>query len=138
MLLPVVFIILLVITIFLNQKAFNQDKEALGTEVYVRVTDIRTNSGGVNPGALVVTVSYQGKEYKLNGVPSNAHFVMENSRKYQSEISAKLYNGKLYYDSTSIYLLADKIYYAFLAATFLVFCIMGTRWLEKQRGNRRL
>lgn len=120
-LVPAAFIILLTITIFLRQKAFGQDKEALATEVSVRVVDIKTKSSGLNPGSLVVTVSYRGEEYRLHGVPSDAHFVMENSRKYRSTVSAKLYNGKLYYDAASILLLEDKLYYAFLAATFLVF-----------------
>lgn len=118
---PAVLIILLVLTIFFRQKAFSQDKEALATEVSVRVVDIKTKSSGLDSGSLVVTVSYQGEEYRLHGVPSDAHFVMENSRRYRSTVSAKLYDGKLYYDATSILLLEDKLYYAFLAATFLVF-----------------
>ena len=101
-----------------------QDKEAMGTSVSVKVTDVRTNSTGLNPGGLDVTVTYQGKTYKLQGVPSGAHFVMENSMKYQSTIDAKLYKGKLYYDSTSIRTLSDKIYFAFLVATFFVFVLM--------------
>ncbi len=123
-LLPVVFVVLLILTIILNRQAFGRDKEALGTEVSVEVTEIKTQSTGLNPGSLIVTVSYQGEEYRLHGVPSNAHFVMENSKKLHSTVSAKLYNGKMYYDSTSIYLLADKLYYASLAATFLVFILM--------------
>lgn len=129
-LLPAAFIILLVITIFLHQRAFGQDKEALATEVSVRVVDIKVKSGGLNSGSLIVTVSYRDEEYRLHGVPSNAHFVMENSMKYRSTISAKLYNGKLYYDAASIHLLADKLYYAFLAATFLVFCYMVCHKLQ--------
>lgn len=133
---PIVFILLLVITVILNQKAFNQDKEALGTEVYVKVIDIKTKSQGLNPGGLVVTVSYKGEEYRLHGVPSSAHFVMENSRKYGSEIKAVLYNGKLYYDSSSIKLLSDKLYYAFLLATLLVFSYMILQMKEKQQRKR--
>lgn len=133
---PIVFILLLVITVILNQKAFNQDKEALGTEVYVKVIDIKTKSQGLNPGGLVVTVSYKGEEYRLQGVPSSAHFVMENSRKYGSEIKAVLYNGKLYYDSSSIKLLSDKLYYAFLLATLLVFSYMILQMREKQQRKR--
>lgn len=123
-LLPVIFIILLVVTFFLHQKAFGQDKEALATEVSVRVVDVKIKSGGLNSGSLVVTVSYQGEEYKLHGVPSSAHFVMENSMKFRSTVSAKLYNGKMYYDAASIHLLADKLYYVSLAATFFVFSYM--------------
>lgn len=74
-LVPAVFIILLIITIFLHQKAFGQDKEALATEVSVRVVDIIIKSSGLNTGSLVVTVSYQGEEYRLHIVPSSAHFV---------------------------------------------------------------
>ncbi|MDE6673749.1 MAG: hypothetical protein K2K19_02910 [Acetatifactor sp.] len=136
--LPIVFIILLVITIILHQKAFSVDKEALGTEVYVRVVDIKTKSGGLDSGSLLVTVSYQGEEYRLHGVPSSAHFVMKNSMNFRSSISATLYNGKLYYDSTSIYLLTDKLYYAFLVATFLVFCTMVMQMKEKRQDNRNL
>ena len=130
--LPAVFIILLVITISLYQKASSVDKEALGTDVYVRVTDIKTKSGGLDSGSLVVTVSYQGEEYRLYGVPSSAHFVMKNSKNYRSSIRARLYNGKMYYDSTSIHLLADTLYYAFLAATVLAFSAMFVQWKEKQ------
>lgn len=130
--LPVIFIILLIITIFLHQKAFNVDKEALGTDVYVRVTDIKIKSGGLDSGKLIVTVSYQGEEYRLYGVPSSAHFVMKNSKNFRSSISAKLYNGKLYYDAASINLLADKLYYAFLGATVLVLGAMYLQWKEKQ------
>lgn len=108
------------------------DKEALGTDVYVRVTDIKTKSGGLDSGSLVVTVSYQGEEYRLYGVPSSAHFVMKNSKNYRSSICARLYNGKMYYDSTSIHLLVDKLYYAFLAATVLAFSAMFMQWKEKQ------
>lgn len=118
---PAVLIILLVLTIFFRQKAFSQDKEALATEVSVRVVDIKTKSSGLNPGSLVVTVSYQGEEYRLHGVPSSAHFSMENSRKYRIKISAMLYNGRLYYDATSILLPEDILYYAFLAATYILF-----------------
>lgn len=77
-LVPAVFIILLIITIitiFLHQKAFGQDKEALATEVSVRVVDNKIKSSGLNAGSLVVTVSYQGEEYRLHIVPSSAHFV---------------------------------------------------------------
>lgn len=122
--LPVIFVVLLVLTIVFHRQAFGQDKEAMGTSVSVKVTDVRTNSTGLNPGGLDVTVTYQGKTYKLQGVPSGAHFVMENSMKYQSTIDAKLYKGKLYYDSTSIRTLSDKIYFAFLVATFFVFVLM--------------
>ena len=123
-LLPVVFVVLLVLTIVFHRQAFGQDKEALGTWVSVRVTDVRVNATGLNPGGLNVTVSYQGDTYKLHGVPSSAQFVMENSIKYRSTVDAKLYEGKLYYDSTSIHPLSDKIYFAFLAATFVVFILM--------------
>lgn len=133
LILPVAFVILLILTIYFRQNAFNQDKEDLGTEVYVKVIDVKTKSSGLNPGALLVTVSYQGEEYRLHGVPSSDHFVMENSRKYGSTISAKLYNGKLYYNSVSIYLLSDKLYFAFLAATFLVFCLMFMQLKEKMQ-----
>lgn len=51
-------------------------------------------------------VKLMGETYKLQGVLSSAHFVMENSLKYRSTIKAKLYNGKMYYDSTSIYQLS--------------------------------
>lgn len=44
----------------------------------------------------------------------------------------------LYYDSTSIYLLTDKLYYAFLAATFLAFCTMVMQMKEKRQDNRNL
>lgn len=123
-LLPIFFVVLLVLTVVFRQQAFGQDKEALGTWVSVRVTEVKVNSAGLNPGGLNVTVSYQGETYKLHGVPSSAHFVMENSLKYRSTIKAKLYDGKMYYDSTSIYQLSDKLYYAFLAATFFVFVLM--------------
>ncbi len=136
LLLPVVFILLLVITIIFHQKAFSQNKEALGTEVSVKVIDIKTKSQGLNPGGLAVTVSYRGEKYKLYGVPSNAHFIMENSKKYGSTISVKLYSGKLYYDSASIKLLSDKLYYAFLLATLLVFSLMFVKMKEKQQGSR--
>ncbi|MDE5892108.1 MAG: hypothetical protein K2H45_04185 [Acetatifactor sp.] len=130
--LPALFIILLVTTIILNRRAFSVDKEALGTEVYVKVTDIKTKSGGLDSGSLLVTVSYQGEEYRLNGVPSNAHFVMKNSKNLGSSICVKLYNGKLYYDSTSIHLLADKLYYACLAATVLSLGAIYMQWQEKR------
>lgn len=122
--LPAVFMVLLALTIVFHQWAFSQDKEALGTDVHVKVTEIRANGGGLNPGGLNVTVSYQGEKYRLRGVPSSAHFVMENSRKYRSTICARLYNGKLYYASSSISLLSDKLYYTSLAATFFVFVLM--------------
>ena len=130
--LPAVFIILLVITIILHQKAFSVDKEALGTDVYVRVTDIKTKSGGLDSGSLVVTVSYQGEKYRLYGVPSSAHFVMKNSKNYRSSIRVRLYNGKMYYDATSIFLLADKLYYAFLIATVFALGAIYLQWKEKQ------
>ncbi|MCI8600355.1 MAG: hypothetical protein HFE45_02000 [Oscillospiraceae bacterium] len=130
-LLPVVFAILLLLTIFLHQQAFSQDKDALGTDVSVKVTEIKTGGSRLNPGSLRVTVSYQGEEYRLYGVPSGAHFVMENSKKYRSTVSAVLYDGKMYYDSTSIKLLSDKLYYAALAATFIVFVLICAPLLEK-------
>ena len=133
--LPVIFILLLVVTIILHQKASGVDKDALGTEVYVRVVDIKAKSGGLDSGSLIVTVSYQGEEYRLYGVPSSAHFVMKNSKNYRSSIGAILYDGKLYYDSASISLPADKLYYAFLAATFLVFCMMVMQMKEKRQDN---
>lgn len=136
--LPVAFVILLVISVLLNRITFGQDKEALGTEVDVRVVDVKTRSTGLNPGGLRVTVSYKGEEYELHGVPSNAHFVMENSRKYRSTVSAILYNGKMYYGASSIQLWTDKIYYASLLATLFVFSAMVMQQMEKQRGNRRL
>ena len=128
--LPVVFVVLLILTIIFHQQAYNQDKEALGTIVSVKVIDVKTKSSGFSPGGLDVTVSYQGEAYKLQGVPSSAHFVMKNSKTYHSTISVKLYNGKLYYDSANIHLLVDKIYYAFLAATFLVFVLIFAQWKE--------
>ena len=131
LLLPAVFVVLLILTIVLHQQANGQDKESLGTEVHVKVTEIKTNSGGLNPGGLKVTVSYQGKEYRLRGVPSGAHFVMENSRRYGSTVSAKLYDDKLYYDSSSIFLMSDKLYYAALMATFLVFVLIFGQWKER-------
>ncbi len=130
--LPVAFIILLLITIVLYQIAFSVDKEALGTEVNVKVTDIKIKSGGLNAGSLAVTVSYQGEEYRLHGVPSNAHFIMENSRKYGNTIKVKLYNGKMYYDSVNIHLFADKLYYASLLATIVVLGAMYLQWKEKR------
>lgn len=130
--LPAAFIILLLLTIFLHQKAFNVDKEALGTEVNVRVTDVKVKSGGLDSGGLAVTVSYQGEEYRLQGVPSSAHFMMKNSKNYGSTIKVKLYNGKMYYDSVNIQLLADKLYYASLLATVLVLGAMYLQWKEKQ------
>ena len=132
-LLPIIFVLLLILTIFLNRQAFGQDKEALGEEVSVRVTEIKTGGSRLNPGSLRVMVSYQGEEYKLNGVPSGAHFVMENSKKYRSTVSAVFYDGKMYYDSSCIHLLADKLYYAALAATFLVFVLICAPLLEKMR-----
>lgn len=125
-------ILLLIITIFLHQKAFSRDKEALATEVPVRVVDIKTKSSGLNPGSLVVTVSYQGEKYRLHGVPSNAHFSMENSRKLRIKISAKLYNGKLYYDAASILLLDDILYYAFLAATYILFIYFVCHMIQRR------
>lgn len=132
-LLPAVFVISLILTIVLHQWAYSQDKEALGTEVRVKVTDVKTNGGGLNPGGLKVTVSYKGESYRLNGVPSSDHFVMENSRKFRTTVSAKLYDGKLYYKSTSIMLLPDKLYYASLAATVTIFGIMFVQWKQKPR-----
>ena len=126
--LPAAFVVLLVLTIVFHRQAFSQDKETLGTEVHVKVTDIKVRSGKLNPGGLNVTVSYQGEKYKLNGVPSGAHFAMKNSKTYGSTVSAILYNGKMYYDSTSIFLPADKIYYASLAAAFVVFVLMFGQW----------
>lgn len=52
LLLPVLFVVLLVLTIILRQQAFGQDKETLGSTVSVKVTDIRVNAGGLNPGGL--------------------------------------------------------------------------------------
>lgn len=135
---PVVFVVLLALTVVLHQWAFSQDKEALGTDVHVRVTEIKANGTGLNPGGLNVTVSYQGESYRLHGVPSSAHFVMENSRKYHSTISARLYNGKLYYDSSSIRLLSDKLYYASLAATFFVFVLMFGKKAGIIDGGKKL
>ena len=135
LLLPVLFVILLVLTIILRQQAFGQDKETLGSTVSVKVTDIRVNAGGLNPGGLKVTVSYQGEDCRLHGVPANAQFVMENSRAYGTAVSAVLYRGKLYYDSASIYLWSDKLYYAALAGTFLVFILMFAKFKEKLQGD---
>ena len=89
----------------------------------------------MNPGGLKVTVSYQGEDCRLHGVPANAQFVMENSRAYGTAVSAVLYRGKLYYDSASIYLWSDKLYYAALAGTFLVFILMFARLKEKLQGD---
>ncbi len=44
LLLPVLFVVLLVLTIILRQQAFGQDKETLGSTVSVKVTDIRVNA----------------------------------------------------------------------------------------------
>ena len=130
-LLPVAFVALLILTIVLHQWAYSQDKEALGTDVRVKVTDVKVNGGGLNPGGLKVTVSYKGESYRLKGVPSSDQFFMENSRKYHTTVSAKLYDGKIYYNSTSIMLLSDKLYFASLAATFTIFCIMFVQWRQK-------
>lgn len=99
LLLPAVFIVCLVLTIIFHQQASRVDKEALGTEVDVKVTEIKTKSTGLNPGALSVTVSYKGEAYKLYGVPGSAHFAMKNSKAYHSTISARLYDGEMYYDA---------------------------------------
>lgn len=131
LLLPVAFVVLLALTIFLRQRAFGQDKEALGKDVSVEVTEVKAKSSGLNPGKLMVTVTYQGEDCRLYGVPSGARFAMENSKKYHSAVGAKLYNKKLYYDSASINRLADKLYYAALAATFLVFILMLARLKDK-------
>lgn len=130
-LLPVAFVALLILTIVLHQWACSQDKEALGTDVRVKVTDVKVNGSGLNPGGLKVTVSYNGESYRLKGVSSSDHFFMENSRKYHTTVSAKLYDGKLYYNSTSIMLLSDKLYFASLAVTFAIFCIMFVQWRQK-------
>lgn len=84
-------------------------------------------------GGLKVTVSYKGKSYRLKGVTNSDQFAMENSRMFRIPISAKLYDGKLYYKSTSIMLLSDKLYYASLVATVIIFGIMFVQWNEKQR-----
>lgn len=131
LLLPAAFVVLLALTIFLRQRAFGQDKEALGKDVSVKVTEVKAKSSGLNPGKLMVTVFYQGEECRLYGVPSGAWSAMESSKKYHSAVGAKLYNKKLYYDSASISRLADKLYYASLAATFLVFILMLARLKEK-------
>ena len=133
-LLPAAFVLLLIITIIFHQRAYSRDKETLGTVVSVQVTDIKVSSSGLTPGKLQVTASYQGESYKLHGVPSSAHFAMENSRKYHSTVSAVLYDGKLYHSPTSILLLDDKIYYAALAATFFLFCLMSVKLMEKLRS----
>lgn len=129
--LPAAFVVFLVLTIVFHQWAYSQNKEALGTEVRVKVTDVKVNGSGLNPGGLKVTVSYNGESYRLKGVPSSDHFIMENSRKYHTTVSAKLYDGKLYYKSTSIMLLSDKLYYASLVATVTIFGIMFVQWKQK-------
>lgn len=128
LLLPMVFVVFLVLTIVFRGQAYGRDKEMLGTDVSVEVVEVRTNSAGLNPGGVDVTVSYQGEEYKLHGVPSGARFEMENSKNYHSSVSAKLYNDKLYYDAASINLVSDKLYYACLAVTFVSFIILFARW----------
>lgn len=130
LLLPVVFVLFLILTVVLHQWAYSQDKEALGTKVWVRVTDVEVNGTGLNPGGLKVTVSYNGESYRLKGVPSGDQYVMESSRKYHSDVSARLYKGKLYYRTTSIMLLPDKLYYASLAATVLTLGILFMQWKE--------
>lgn len=136
LLLPAAFVVLLLLTIFLKKQADLQDKEALGTEVYVRVTEIRTGGSKFNPGGLNVTVSYKGEAYKLHGVPSNAHFKMKNSKNYHSDISAVLYNGELYYDSTCIHPLAEKFYFASLAAAYFTFILLiGGPLLNRRQKN---
>ena len=132
--LPAVLVVLLVLTVILHQRAYSQDKESLGTKVHVRVTEVKTGASKLNPGGLKVTVSYQGEAHRLHGVPSSAHFVMKNSKNYRSTVGAILYDGKLYYDYTSIHLLADKLYYAALAATFLVFVLIFGQLKEKMQG----
>ncbi len=133
-LLPAVFVVLLILTVIFHKQAYSQDKEALGEEVFVDVLEMKTNSSGLNPGGLNVTVSYQGRTSRLRGVPSSAQFVMENSMTYHRSVSAKLYDGKLYYDSASIFLLSDQLYYGALAATFFVFILMFAELKKKLQG----
>lgn len=132
-LLSAAFIVCLILTIIFHQQASKVDKEALGTEVDVKVTEIKTKSTGLNPGALSVTVSYKGETYKLHGVPASAHFAMKNSKAYHSTISARLYDGKMYYDAASIHLLSDTLYYAFLAPTYFIFIFMVYKVVYKNR-----
>ncbi|MCI8949320.1 MAG: hypothetical protein HFG49_04655 [Lachnospiraceae bacterium] len=118
------FVVMLFLTIVFNGIAGKQDKESLGTKVSVRVTDIKVRAGGLRAGSLSVTVSYKGEEYKLKGVPSGQHFQMKSSKNFRTPVSAILYNGKLYYDATSIMLVADQIYYIFLMTTFVLLVLI--------------
>lgn len=131
--LSVIFVVFLALTIFFRQQMSGQDKEALGTEVYAKVTDVKISANPV-PG-LSVTVSYQGETYKLKGVPSSAQYEMENCMKFRSTVKAILYNGKLYYNATSIYLLSDKLYYGSLAITFLCFLLLIYPLFENRSGK---
>ena len=98
LILPAAFVCFLVLTIYLYQQQGNQVREE-GKQVQVKVIDVKSNSG-VRSGSLDVTVSYQGKSYKLHGVSSSEHFIMNNSIAYHWKIDATLYGNKMYYGST--------------------------------------
>lgn len=131
---PILFVIFLIPTIILNIQLKNQPEETLGTQVSVKVTEI-SNSYGTPPES-IITVKYNGEEYKLNGVSSDKLFVMQNSLKYGSSITAWLYDGELYYEQNSILLPIDKVYFAFLAATFACFTLTIYQLLTNFKQQR--
>lgn len=130
----VLFVVFLALTIFFHRQMSKQNKGALGTKVYVRVTDVKISSNPLH--LLSVTVSYQGETYKLKGVPNSAQSEVEYCMKYRSTLSAILYDGKLYYDATSIYLLPDKLYLGSLAVTFLCLCLIIYPLLQPESDER--
>lgn len=129
LLLPALFVAFIALAYILRQQALSQDKGSLGTEVTVRVKDVRMK-GGLNTG-LKVTVTYQGETYVLHGVPVDRQFVMQNSMDYRWDVDAVLYKGKMYESHESIMLLADKLYLASLLGMVVVFGLMFLKLKEK-------
>ncbi|MEZ3445664.1 MAG: hypothetical protein K1W30_11140 [Lachnospiraceae bacterium] len=121
LILPAAFVCFLILTIYLHQQQGNQVREE-GKKVQVKVIDVKSNSGA-RSGSLDVTVSYQGKSYKLHGVSSSEHFIMNNSIAYHWKIDATLYGNKMYYGSTGPMSILDILYLASLGITFVMFCL---------------
>lgn len=114
---PVLCCFMVILTAFLNVQMRNQPKEEMCREVKAKVTDIRTKYGRFYSGGLKVMAQYNGEEYELKGVPSNALHGMKMSKSMGIQVTAWLYDGSLYYAPNCISTGIDKIYYACLAAT---------------------
>lgn len=123
-----VFAILLVLSIVLNRKMLSMDKEALCTEVDVKVEGVKTVPRMIGGSKLLVSVSYEGELYELKGAGHTNYNEMSFAKMSGYPHSAWLYKGSLYYQPYSVKLIWDYLYYASALAAFLWLPAVFVRW----------